>query len=1112
MEIVNKIVDNGQIVGYLIDSGYAEKMPCPKNALYTDFYMRPLLQSGYKYYSREANDITDPKGNCIASLPEVPLSIVDQDLWNSGLDIALSSALSDTEASKYYSYKEDSVVQFRTESSYEINTREEFLNYLESIRHALYTVSYTVDNRPLGSFVNPDAMFTIDEIIENPEYKSYLDVIVKRHVFRNYEAYRKLVKWLCDKGVLNTTEPTTAEFLAAYYAWGPEGIKSKCTSYELKMNVDGVFTFPSDPLTNTDKSAYVTANRNSQYAVFNDREEVFSLKLKESYRDVQTYIDLKRARIAIASDKTLMGIKRSEPTGYKYKIIPALTGARCASYVSDVSDRVYFTIMSDAGYVYQYKVAHNKLRIGLAHANNTVYVSENNFGVQSIVTAIKLPLTWLACAQDYHLWNMTIIKIITLTKNNVVPTPVANTSEFLVRDGISPTAVIDYMSSVLDPSYYKSAKDEFTKYQLRDTRCGMSEALNYFLDPIPTYVLDAFMLREDDLENGLQSFIDLADPEDLMDRREKMKLGEITPGDPRYDASYMFDDVWKEQVKSGFPFPADALDIYNNIKFAYDSIVGGITIGEFGDGQASDAATNSIIETATIILSTAYAEYGTDYSAMQDFVRHVEDNKLIDISEYTSLRKDGYNGYLIDLAKFRQARCDTENTMFYCYCSKIFREISNKPIEQQRPYLMELITLGRSTDEMNIRKVLSALINAAIDKAGISDEPLSEYGVGKYWSMKKCIQASANYVAATLFFYIIAGRLKNHEVVNNSYSIKLPVIGCEDLVIDLPVDVVDFVNARFRPNEHKKYITLFDYCSREYTPRQGGGVFNFCLVNADVTPWSINPKKGFAIRSYSMMPNYYDMPALVKAAGEEFYEQAVNNQAIIGYTQNGNFYQTPIKNLSIKNFIIQPDDAEDDFNKMIINNAVEPEDLSEFMNQSTAEPIAAYVKRWALERKRAKALGKQLLSIPLKQDIVLSEMATILYGQAPSDVAEYADTVIDDRQFLTNAPLIPVKYSENAGTYLVETTKYHIEVFRPGDISIDVYGVDEILSGEYSAAIPVVVSGNNIIGSSGSDIRVNVAMLDKNAINNLANTGVIKAIGEDTFYVKAINGDYTIKR
>lgn len=1112
MKLTNRIVDAGNIVGYMLDMDMPALLPMQKDALYTEMYMLPLIEEGYKYFSREANDIVDPVGQPINTLPEIPLSTVDQDLWNSGVELALKSAMSDTEASKYYSYKEASAVQFRTEATYEINTREELIAYLESLKSALHSVGYSVDNRPLNFFVNPVAYFTIDEIKQNNEIKSYFDIITKRHVFRNYAAYARLVKWLCDKGVLNTTNPSKAEFLMAYYAWGPECISDKCTGMETKLAVDGVFNYHNDPLSSGDTDAYVAANRDTRYAIYNDREEVFSLKLKENYKEIQSFRDLGRARIAIAEDNTLFKMRRSEPTGFKYRTMPELMLSRYSTSISDVTDRLYITLVSESGYTYQYKVADNKIRLGAAHSTTTVFSSATNFAYQTVAPAIRVPLSYIDNQQDFYLWNLAILKVLNLIKGKIITPPVSSTSEYLVKDGVSPNAVIDYLASILDPEYYRSNEGGTARYLLRDDSDGMSQALTYLLNPIPANVLRAFKLTEDDLEYGIESFLELADPDDLNDRRERMATGEIEIGSSDFDTTYTFPAKLKELKAQHAPIPRDAMDVYNNIKFAYDCLSGGISTGAFADGVMEDRQALDILDKATILLSVCYAEFGTNYSSSYDFIRRLEDSNLIDTREWSKVRDAGLHGYMVDFAKYRDLRCNMEKTIHWMYCSKIFREISNKPLDQQRPYLMEVITLTRSKADMTIRQLMKAVVDQSIDNSNLSDAPYATSGELANWSDKKCAKASASYIAATLFFYVLAGRIK-HEPVNDVYEIKLPVIGYEALNIQLPVKVFDFIKSNFNVNTHKRYITVCDYCRKEYEPMKDGGWFNWCLVNANVTPWVVTPKRGFAIRTYPLMPNYFSEQDLIKSLGQPYVEDALSKNVLLGYKDSvGNFISTPIKDFVMDDYLLSyGDESLWSITHSQIREAESIDDLQCFLTDTESEPVAAYVKRWNIARKQAKAAGKTLLSIPLKQDILYGDLMKILYGTEANWEVEYCAEQ-DGRNFLVNNDMTPIRWTEGTVAMSLETTKFHIEKFDMSELSMTSNGVDEIISGDYNAGVNLFVSGNYLIVPGQENIKILVTGLDKTGLDNLANDNFIKYIGEDRYYVKAINGDFIITR
>ena len=245
MKITNKIVHNNEVVGYLIgDSAFP--MPLPTRALYTSLYMRDLIDAGYKFYDY-AGKICDANGSFIVDLPPVDLSTIEDDEWQAGMGFA-ADALTDAEASRYYSFDSNvESVQFK-EGNYEIHTRDELIRYLDSVKAEYKEFGYVLDNRPLNYFVAPEARFTIDEIVAGGLVATYIEAINTRRTFRNYIAYENLLQFLKEQGVLHSDNPTHGEVLQAYYAWGPEGINAQCVSSKFKMGVDGLFESVDDKL------------------------------------------------------------------------------------------------------------------------------------------------------------------------------------------------------------------------------------------------------------------------------------------------------------------------------------------------------------------------------------------------------------------------------------------------------------------------------------------------------------------------------------------------------------------------------------------------------------------------------------------------------------------------------------------------------------------------------------------------------------------------------------------------------------------------------------------------------------------------------------------------
>lgn len=1102
MNISHKIMNNGTIVGYMVQDG-SFTLPMCKNALYTELYIQGLIDAGYKFYSREADTIEDKDGQPICNLPSVELNTLDEIEWNASLDMAMSSALSDAEAAKYYSFKETSAIEFKREDTYEINTRERFIAYLEGLKRAFYNVDYSTDNRPINSFINPDVLFTIDELNNNPELKAYMDIIIKRHHFRDYSAYRKLVRWLCDKGVLNTTEPSVAEFIKAYYAWGPEGINDKCTNIELKLNVDGAFTFPGDPLTTSSPEANMFDNRTNKVVVIDDRNNIHFLKTHEDISNITDISEFGRNRILIGSNNTLFQLKRDTNVGKKYRAV------KNALY-SDVSDRLCFTLISESGFTYLYKVAHNKMRINLLHTSSTqnVFAASNNFTISSIIPSIALPFDMIRSQQDYYLWNLAIVKSSELVRAKSLKAPVNSTSEFLINDGINPIAIVDTMAHSLGNGSHKVNK----RYMLNDkSDVGMQNALDLYCREIPEYILQTFNLTEEDLENGILSFLELADVDDLKDRRDNMLNGSIVPGDPGFDETFkdFTTKVGKQSAEmqiakslvGGNAMLIDAVDYYTKLKFVYDSIFGGISVNNFGDGKLADVGASYMVA-AECILSVAYAEFGSNVDAAANFIENIETSNLIDVNKIFKYRDKAYKGYMVDFAQYRKLRA-CENTWIWAYCTKVFREISNAPIEQQRPYLMELVTLSNDKRDMPTRKLMSACVKQAIDKADLDETPFSTDGTLDSWNERKCAEHSVDYIAAQLFFYILAGGVKT-EPINGVYKVKMNMFDANDLEIDIPVEVYNFVKA-FNKETHKKYITVYDYCKYEYNPYTSCGTYTMCLVNADIDPWHVKPKKGYSIKSYSLLPNYYDQTTLDNANGVGFYQGAYNTGAIA---------VQPLKTLYKNNFIPTSDMSEVIMYEDMVRTSNTIDDLIPFMDKDQYEYIFAYVRRWALERKRAIANGKKLVSIPLKQDIIWNCLSPLYCGDFVSTEPVYESEYFDDKRAQTVSDVRSISWRDfvSTNTPEIETLQVSVKEFNIHDFdALTLTNHPEILSGEFEVNLPITITGNYINIKTDTLFRVPVSKLTVNDIESFERDGVLKKLNDTCYFIKAINGDFVLE-
>lgn len=416
---------------------------------------------------------------------------------------------------------------------------------------------------------------------------------------------------------------------------------------------------------------------------------------------------------------------------------------------------------------------------------------------------------------------------------------------------------------------------------------------------------------------------------------------------------------------------------------------------------------------------------------------------------------------------------------------------------------MELVVLENSKPDLLTRQLMTKCVEDAIEKAGLSEELFANDGPISTWSEKKCAMQSADWLAAQLFFYIYAGGVKS-EPVNGVYHISMNMYDTRNLEIDIPENVYTFVRS-FNKEIHKRYITVYDFCKYEYNPNTTTGTFNFCLVNANVDPWHVKPKKGYSIKSYSLLPNYYEQATLDKANGDGFYEGNYVTKAISVAPLIGAYRNQFIPTSELTEIMTYEDE---------VRHCSEPEPLYDYLNPDQYEYIFAYVRRWAMEKKKAQAEGKKLISIPLKQDIVYAPMAYSFCDEIPATSPVYSDDItVDDKacQKVTDVKNISWRDFFSANT-AIETKQVTVKEFAVNDINMDeAIAMQDILSGEYQVSTPITITGN-YINVKGDDVfRIAVSRLTPEQIMQFANAGILRKVSDNKYFIRAINGDFMLE-
>ncbi len=1083
MVLTHKVIRDGKFVGVRLheeDANDAFAIDLPIRSLYSKYYLSQLKESGYKIYDYNGN-IETPTGDSVEGLPAIGFKDIDMDWWNT-LSANMDEILTDAEASAFYSFNSNvEAVKFAEPVAYEINTREELERFIDREYSKYCTLGYCIDNRPLNSFVNPEALYTMDEIQDNRDLVNKLNAINVRHTFKDYTAYKQVIEFLMKHGKLSNDNPIMGEFVRAYYSWGPDGITGTCVDLKFKQGVDGRFENVDDSMiSSANPEVYCVSNRENVIAVIGNDSKIRFLRETTSLQNKTTWTDFGRDTLAILETETLTRAIRRKAGSYKY------TSTKASR--AKVSDRMYFTFVTSNGYRYVYKVAHCATVINLLTGHTSIWYSPVNFQIKMINSRSKLPMDRLKNETDYILWNMCTNKVAGIMTSRTKPASIENSYQMLINSGLSPLAAVTYMAR-------RVLKEDFeSNIETRGIYAGLSvdKCIQWYSErEIPEKVMKAFMLDETEIEN-VEDFIKAADPDYLQERRDLMSDNQITMGQPEYDPTF------------GSP-TLDALSYYNNVKFVSDCMNGYINIDNFGDGIRADKL-DEYTDTASIFMSIIYAELGDnpDINDAFNLIEGIETSELynININRQFNYRDGAYVGALLDRAYLLRRKGSATDTAWWCYVTKVFRELSNKPTNEQRPYMLELLVVksakaqSSGSIDADVRNIAVACVENALeacdsiskDKIAISDK-ISGASNKTYYDLVCDIK---DYIAAELLFRMIGHK---GEGENGMAVFKLDYDNSGNkLSIPVPMSVIDLCKKVLNDTEsHVYYMPIDEINANEYNPYQGSGGFPMHIVNAIVTPWTVTPRKGYKIKTMALLPSYYSAQALDGKNGAGWTQSNISKGGII---------PTNIKNIP-RNRVLPDVDAEIYHDTTTSLQSATFDDVNMYLSPVVDELVQCYVKRWSLHCHKAAEEGKVVRSVPLKQDIVYAGFSRVILGRMESDEAEY---MTGTNTALTSAEVSVITAPASSLTMVAKSNDtYEIKYVFPGDITN--YEFAQVYANLVGNRRFVMIQANSVCINNGQQVFVpKMSKQDANML--LSGYGVGN---EKSFILLGIDGLYRVE-
>lgn len=1089
MEILQRFKLQGQNAYMVLYSGTEQPVAVVERGLYDYTILEELRESGYKIKDYHGNIIA-PDGTNIKDIIETQVMLTPTAEYEA---LALGDiAISEAEASQFFDRTvEVEEIKFK-EPKIEINTREELLRYLDKQNELSSTAAVIRDIRPLNSFVNPDALFSFNEIVEQGNIaQRYMQIIENRRILKSYQEYERLIAFLKSEGVLGDNY-TPNEIKDAYLSWGVCGLKGSLIKSTVKVGVTVPITSKVENV--TEKYAQPTVMLSK------------GLLGKDGiiyYRDQKINVYEHRVDNFIACDIKPLDksftelLDNTSSWGSDFVIIDIQSSIR--------KNRTYLTFLTEEGVTYNVKVDDNNMVIIDAGDN---IVGSYSYIIIKTVDGEKVTLKHCTDKETFDLECLARAKARTLMKSKRKECPVENSYELIKAAGVGPKAALGYGGLIMEETAKSNATNRIP-YSMASQLYYEYPGIGIFdkQDDFYRYIYEQFNPKDIDFED-IDELIDIF----IEERDHKKEEGTYLPGLGKKGS-----DRTQNEASEVFVRPVDVLEFAKNFKN------GAFSVGNFDKGSFADKG-GEILEAQDLLITALYA-----LGKMSDAVNTlsvIESYTELGLDSYFKERTGAYNGYIQDTVILNGTRADQCD--FATVVTGVYREASNKPIEEQRHYMAEMLALplskGHSLGRENKKKYIA--LKECILSAFESYNETVLAG-----SLKSIIIQGIGYHALTLAFGMLNGTIKPKNITLSGKIYSRQIYPGVTVDIDVPMDICNHFSNKANYAFHCP-ITLFDWNNVEFV----NGRFQLFCLNATITPWEVIPHKGVKVPTYNWIINYLrsdgvgvftkEIAASLRASGaknRDFSEEL----SVGSYGTTGSYLMPRYTSANAFSSVLNDPDSIFDNNKAVSityqkynkfkANAFNDVDVlnDEIVGSDRDEFPEVYTKRFLLNNKAVKADNKTLLAVPLASDIYfatdyddLCQLPKVEGVQTIDgvdvDVASnyrtltdvsYAATVDDDK-FITSKTTraVPFKFAEQDFNNILAWS--------------DLYQGTWIPKGE------CIIRGKNIIICStvtGKAIQKNIETLTSELMDALVAKGIAYQLSGKSYLVKCMNGDYSIE-
>ena len=1054
MRIINKFLGrNGEPCFTIEENGLPQ--PVTLKSIYTEFMLEGLVAAGYKIMNYHG-DILTPEGINIKDLAEEQCIVSDAEL-NFMYDTENDDLLTEPEATKYFSRSvEISEIQLK-EPKVEIETRQELLNYLIKAGSTDNLGVSLRDVRPLNSFVAREALFTVEELVQNQEVQDiYFNLIENRRKLKSYADYEQLISFLQAEGVLGE-KYTADDVKRAYLSWGICGIKDSLVQVsEAPNSGKGVWSI------NENVSTIADSNREIEWCLMDKEGTIYYSEGKIQMEDY----DLMDASATSVSPvdmikyQDLLRTSGTWDTEYKW-IRCVVTGNRIRTHYQGISsDGVSFRVKVDTGEM--------AIISGERLVRYSKYLTLVGLGGESV------PLNFAVNKDMYAIWNLLYAKASDLIRTRTEQPPVSNSYELCLQEGLSPMAAVDYIGECIHD------EPELNSAFLSDSSARYDNAGQlYWKWNCSKGLQDSELLSLFNPENLEYSSFD-----ELIDIMATTRDSMIEKGE------YLVEKEGMSMAEIMAIRHEKNVRIVDKLIFAKSVMAGDVTVSDFAAGKEADNTEPAYL--AAIALATAVKRIrGKEDLSVFDVTQTLDDieySSIMSINDIVPYRSAAYEGYMKDRAKLNAKR--VLESAYNVIVQRVFRERANCPVEKQRHYMFQCVSIP-NCDKKNACVIAIRSMTGSIREA-IANSKLPRLE-------KECADIEAPYYATVLAFNVLRGNVEILRSNKEQVVINLKLyLGNKLENLEVVLTTKDFYAAKDASNYYcGAYITLCDWCQYETDLRR----INFTCLNADITPWYVRPKRGQALRTYPFAINYCTQGVLSSnrsKLGDDWYEKAISPK---------------IKVVTIKDMVsgkyLLPRNTEEAFN---MSNNYDESTISQVLDCGVEETPTHYFSRFNYAQANAIAQRKYIKRMLLKSDIIFENFKQACCPNPIGDADEVEDMVKGDECNLAIKDFTVELLTADGNVKQLNTMSNKVEPFKIWERKYyDVARWTNLINGEYKPYGQAIILGNNIkcITSKGMLTRNLYELTYEDALK-LTEKGVFYQLGAREFLISTTRGRVTV--